>query len=304
MLQHITIPRGRIELAADLHLPDSADSAAPLRAVVLSTPGSSVKEQIGANYASRLAARGIAVLVFDPAHQGQSGGEPRDLEDPYRRGEDISYAVDALTTTPGIDPQRIGVLGICAGGGYAVHTARTDHRIKAVGTVVPGNMGTSFRSFQPDGPAAALDALADARTEEARSGEMARVNWLPDTFEDAAAAGLTDIDTTQAITYYRTERGGNEHSTNRRLSRSDSLLLGYDAFHLVDQLMTQPLQVILAGRIGNTGSYEAGMQLWKMAPKPVDLMVIEGAGHYEMYDEPEYVDAAVERLTNFYVNNL
>ncbi|MFE0353318.1 alpha/beta hydrolase [Streptomyces nigra] len=304
MIQHLTIPRGPINLAADLHLPDNAGSSAPLPAVVLSTPGSSVKEQIGANYASRLAARGIAALVFDPAHQGQSEGEPRDLEDPYRRGEDISYAIDALTTSPGIDPQRIGVLGICAGGGYAVHTARTDHRIKAVGTVVPGNMGTTWRSWQPDGPAAALDALADARIEETRSGEMTRVNWLPDTLEDAAAAGLTDIDTTQAITYYRTERGGNEHSTNRRLSRSDSLLMGYDAFHLVDQLMTQPLQVILAGRIGNTGSYETGMQLWKMAPNPVDLMVIDGAGHYEMYDEPEYVDAAVERLTSFYANNL
>ncbi|WP_031044216.1 alpha/beta hydrolase [Streptomyces sp. NRRL F-5650] len=304
MLQHLTIPRGPIELAADLHLPGNLDSAAPLRAVVVSTPGSSVKEQIGANYASRLAARGIAALVFDPAHQGQSGGEPRDFEDPYVRGEDISYAIDALGTIPGIDPQRIGVLGICAGGGYAVHTARTDHRIKAVATVVPGNMGTSFRSFQPDGPAAALDALADERIEETRSGEMTRVNWLPDTLEDAAAAGLTDIDTTQAITYYRTERGGSEHSTNRRLSRSDSLLLGYDAFHLVDQLMTQPLQVILAGRIGNTGSYDTGMQLWKLAPNPVDLMVIDGAGHYEMYDEPAYVDAAVERLTSFYANNL
>lgn len=304
MLQHLTIPRGPFELAADLHLPDNADSSAPLRAVVLSTPGSSVKGQIGANYASRLAARGIAALVFDPAHQGQSGGEPRDLEDPYRRGEDISYAIDVLTTTPGIDPHRIGVLGICAGGGYAVHTARTDHRIKAVGTVVPSNIGTSFRSFQPNVPAAALDALADARIEEARSGKTIRVNWLPDTLDDATTAGLTDIDTAQAVTYYRTERGGNEHSTNRRLSRSDSLLLGYDAFHLADQLMTQPLQVILAGRIGSTGSYDTGMQLWKLAPNPVDLMVIDGAGHYEMYDEPEYVDAAVERLTSFYANNL
>jgi fermentation-respiration switch protein FrsA (DUF1100 family) len=304
MLQHIAIPRGPIELAADLYLPDHIDDAAPLRAVVLSTPGSSVKEQIGANYASRLAARGIAALVFDPAHQGQSGGEPRDLENPYRRGEDISYAIDTLSTIPGIDPQRIGVLGICAGGSYAVHTARTDHRIKAVGTVVPGNMGTSFRSFQPDGAAAALDTMADARIAETRSGEPTRVNWLPDTLEEATAAGLTDIDTTQAITYYRTERGRNEHSTNRRLSRGDSLLLGYDAYHLVDQLMTQPLQVILAGRIGNTGSYESGQQLWKLAPNPVDLMVIEGAGHYEMYDEPEYVDAAVDRLANFYSNNL
>jgi fermentation-respiration switch protein FrsA (DUF1100 family) len=308
MLQHITIPRGPIELAADLHLPDrlpdAAGEATPLRAVVLSTPGSSVKEQIGANYASRLAARGIAALVFDPAHQGQSGGEPRDLEDPYRRGEDISYAIDTLSTIPGIDPGRIGVLGICAGGGYAVHTARTDHRIKAVGTVVPGDIGTSFRGFQPDGPVAALDAMADARTEEARTGELTRENWLPDTLEDAAAAGLTDIDTTQAITYYRTGRGHNEHSTNRRLSRGDALLLGYDAYHLVDQLMTQPLQVILAGRIGNTGSYESGMRLWKLAPNPVDLMVIEDAGHYEMYDVPEYVDAAVDRLATFYSDHL
>ncbi|PUB27564.1 hypothetical protein C8K30_10411 [Promicromonospora sp. AC04] len=309
MVQHITIPRGPIELAADLHLPDDLDldgidEAAPLRAVVLSTPGSSVKEQIGANYASRLAARGIAALVFDPAHQGQSGGEPRDLEDPYRRGEDISYAIDALSTVPGIDPHRIGVLGICAGGGYAVHTARTDHRIKAVGTVVPSDTGAAFRAFQPDGPAAALDTMADARTEEARTGELTRENWLPDTLEDAAAAGLTDIDTTQAITFYRTERGRNEHSTNRRLSRGDSLLLGYDAFHLVDQLMTQPLQVILAGRIGNTGSYETGMRLWKLAPNPVDLMVVDGAGHYEMYDEPQYVEAAVDRLVAFYSDNL
>ncbi|WP_020576639.1 hypothetical protein [Actinopolymorpha alba] len=66
----------------------------------------------------------------------------------------------------------------------------------------------------------------------------------------------------------------------------------------------KPGRVILAGRIGNTGSYESGMQLWKLAPNPVDLMVIDGAGHYEMYDEPEYVDAAVDRLVDFYSDNL
>ncbi|MFD9700549.1 alpha/beta hydrolase [Lentzea sp. NPDC059081] len=298
MLRHLTIPRGPIELAADLHLP--GDHATP-RAVVLSTPGSSVKEQIGANYASRLAAHGITALVFDPAHQGRSGGEPRDLEDPYRRGEDISCAIDALSTVPGVDPDRIGVLGICAGGSYAVHTARTDHRIKAVGTVVPSDIGAAFRGFQPDGPAAALDAMAAARTEENRTGELTRLNWLPDTLEEA---GPADLDTTQAITYYRTERGRSEHSTNRRLARGDALLLGFDPFHLADELLTQPVQVVLAGRRGTTGSYESGMRLWKMVPNPVDLMVVEDAGHYEMYDVPEYVDAAVDRLAAFYSEHL
>lgn len=250
VLQPLSIPRGPFDLAGHLYLPETFDRTQQQPAVVLSTPGSSVKEQVGANYASRLVARGLAALVFDPVHQGQSGGEPRDLEDPHRRGEDISYAIDALSSVPGINAGRIGVLGICAGGGYAVHTARTDHRIRAVGTVVAGNMGESWRSagFSPGGPAAALELLAGVRTEEVDSGELARANWLPDTLEDAAAAGITDIDNVQAITYYRTPRGGNEHSTNRRLTRSDSVLIGYDAFHLVDQLLTQPLQVILAAR--------------------------------------------------------
>lgn len=305
-VRSVSVPRGQLTLAADVHLPADFDGSASYPAVVLSTPGSSVKEQIGANYATRLAARGFVSVVFDSAYQGASGGEPRDLEDPYQRGEDISYVIDALSVMDGVDPGRIGVLGICAGGGYAVYTARTDHRIRAVATVVGGNMGDSWRSaaFAPDGPAKALDDLALTRRREAETGDMARVNWLPDTLEDAAAAGITDIDNTQALTYYRTPRGSHPRSTNRRLVRSDPLLLGYDAFHLVDQLLTQPLQVILAGRKGVTKSYEAGMKLWRMAPSPADLLIVEGAGHYEMYDVPEYVDQAVDRLATFYGRHL
>ncbi len=304
--RRLTIPRGPFSLAADLHLPSDFDPVERHRAVVLATPGSSVKEQIGANYAARLARNGLVALAFDPAYQGQSGGEPRDLEDPYQRGEDISCAVDALSAVAGVDPDRIGVLGICAGGGYAVHTARTDHRIKAVGTVVVSDIGEAFRGsgFSPDGAAVALDGLAASRATEVARGELVRVKWLPETPDEAVAAGLTDIDSTQAVRFYRTPRGWNEHSTNRRLARSDALLLGFDAFHLVDELLTQPLQVIVAGRRGITRSYETGMRLWDLAPNPIDLMVVEGAGHYEMYDEPRYVDQAVERLIGFYREHL
>ena len=306
MPTHHSIPRGPFHLAGDLHLPDDFDDTELRPAVVLSTPGSSVKEQIGANYAALLARHGLVALTFDPSHQGQSGGEPRDLEDPYRRGEDISYAIDAMSVLPGVDPNRIGLLGICAGGGYAVHTARTEHRIKAIGTVVAVNVGDSFRGRYraPDGLAASLDELAARRAEDVATGELTRVNWLPDTLKEAETLGITDIDTLQAITFYRASPAYSEHSTNRRLTRSDALLVGYDAYHLVDPLLSQPLQVIVAGRRGNTGQYESGMKLWEMAPNPVDLVVIEGAGHYEMYDVPEYVDQAVARLLAFYGEHL
>lgn len=309
MRQHRSIPRDSLTLAGVLHLPDDhlRDGARPdgpgRPAVVLSTPGSSVKEQIGANYASRLAARGYVALTFDPAYQGASTGEPRDREDPYRRSEDLSYAIDALVREPGVDPHRIGALGICAGGGYAVFTARTDHRIRALATVVAGNMGASWRSaaFAPDGPVAALDELAEERLAEEREGTPRRAAWLPDTPEAAREAGVTDRDTLEAVRYYRTARGAHERSTNRRLRRSDALLLGFDAFHLVDPLLTQPLQVVVAGREGGTtGQYEAGHELFALAPNPVDLLVVEGAGHYELYDDPRYVDQAVDRLVRFY----
>lgn len=86
MPQPLSIPRDSFDLAGHLYTPDGFEAAGSHAAVVLATPGSSVKEQIGANYAARLAARGLVAMVFDPAYQGVSGGEPRDLEDPYRRG--------------------------------------------------------------------------------------------------------------------------------------------------------------------------------------------------------------------------
>ena len=301
-MEKVTFKNGGITLAGNIRFPDGFDANQQYASLVISTPGSSVKEQIGACYGEKMAKKGFVTLAFDPSYQGQSGGEPRDLEDPAARVEDIRCAIDFLTTLSYVGENRIGVLGICAGGGYAVNAALTEHRIKAVGTVVAVNVGRARRqgAGSVDVIAKMLEAVGQQRTLEARGGQARRDPWIPDTPEAAVAAGITDRDVLDAVEYYRTPRGYSEYSTNRVLFKSQALMMGFDAFHLVEELLTQPLQVVVAGRVGMTGSYADGKQLWERANSQKNLLVIEGAGHYDMYDKTEYVDPAVNSLAEFY----
>jgi fermentation-respiration switch protein FrsA (DUF1100 family) len=303
--RRISFRNRSIEIAGNLYVPDDFDEAKRYAALVIATPGSSVKEQIGAIYAEKLSAQGFVVVTFDPSYQGESGGEPRDLEDPAARVEDIRCAADFLTTLPFVGEDNMGLLGICAGGGYAVNAALTEHRFKALGTVVAGNIGRAFRQMQPMAEVLKmLDAVGKQRTIEARGGDPRRDPWIPDTLKQAEASGVTDPDLLEAVGFYRESRYCHPNSTNRLFFQSFGLLLGFDAFHLVPELLTQPLQVIVGGRKGTTGSYDDGKTLFDLAPTKKDFFVIEGAGHYEMYYKPEYVDQAVEKLTVFYREHL
>lgn len=306
VLRHIVFRNGLNDVAGDLRLPDGMNENASYAALVLVTPGSSVKEQIGGTYAEKLAELGFVTLTFDPSFQGESGGEPRDLEDPASRIEDVRCAVDFLMTLPFVGEERVGVLGVCAGGGYAVSAAMTEHRLKAVGTVVAVNLGRANRQAElsPDAIVKTLEAVGRQRTAEARGGEQGRRNWLPDTPEDARTAGVTDPDTLAAIDYYRTARGFNANSSNRMYFASVGRLLAFDSFHLADQLLLQPLQVIVAGRLGTTFSFDDGKTIFERAPNRRDFFVVEGAGHYDMYDREPYVSQAVERLAGFYREHL
>ena len=170
---HVSFKNRDIDIAGNLHLPADFDETKSYAALVLATPGSSVKEQVGAIYAEKLAARGSLALTFDPSYQGESGGEPRDLEDPAARVEDIRCAVDYLMTLPYVDEERVGLLGICAGGGYAIHAALTEHRFKAVATVVASDIGQAFRGMLPDVRKTLVD-VGKQRTAEARGGDRRR----------------------------------------------------------------------------------------------------------------------------------
>src|SRR5690349_12680188 len=170
------------KLAAELHLPDNFSETIKYPAIVCIHPAGGVKEQTIGMYASRLAENGFVVLTFDASYQGASEGDPRYLEDPTARVEDARAGADYLSTLPYIDTNRMGVFGICAGGGYAISVAQTEHRFKAVATVSAAPMGEGFRNFlgNETPTSVLLDMLkkvGDQRTVEANSGELLYMHW-------------------------------------------------------------------------------------------------------------------------------
>ena len=301
MMNTVSFKNRSIELAGHLHLPADFDEGRAYAALVCVHPGSSVKEQTAGLYAARMAELGFVALAFDASHQGESGGEPRFVEDPATRIEDIRCAVDFLTTLAYVDAHRIGVLGVCAGGGYAVSAAMTDHRIKAVGTVVGAKGGGAFRA---SGAMEKLAAIGDQRTREARGEPALVTNWIPNTPEELAKTGNHELDLSEAVDYYRTARGQHPRSSNQLRFTSLGALIGFDAFHLVEELLTQPLQIVIGDKVGAFGSYEAGQELFRRATCTKDLLVVSGASHYDLYDRAEYVGQAVTKLAAFYTEHL
>lgn len=300
-MKPVTFRNRTWDVAAHLHLPRDFDENRKYAAVVCVHPGSSCKGQTAGIYAGKLAEEGFVTIAFDASYQGESGGEPRYIEDPATRVEDIRCAVDYLMTLPFIDEERIGVLGVCAGGGYAVNAAMTEHRIKAVGTVVAANIGRLYRSY---GAIPMLETIGKQRTAEARGGEPLISTWIPDSVDEREKAGMNDVDLVEAVDYYRTPRGQNECSPNKLRFTSLAGVLAFDAFHLVEELLVQPIQIITGDVPGLFGSMQEGRDLFARVKGEKDLFVVEGATHYDLYDRPEPVAKAVAKLAPFYRKHL
>jgi uncharacterized protein len=300
-MKTVLFPNGPIKMAGNLHLPRGFSPDRSYAAIVCVHPNGGVKEQTAGLYASKLAGEGMVTLAYDASYQGESGGEPRQEENPFARVEDVCAAVDYLTTLGFVGQQRIGVLGICAGGGYAIHAAMTDRRIKAVGTVSAINFGAMCRAGY-EGTAAPTQAVeflemaAKARTAEAQGEPMAMLPFTPSNPEDADMAPHPDY--REAYYYYHTPRAQHPHAPSVYPVHSLARLVTYDAFHFADQFLTQPLQLVAGSEAGSLCYSQDAFT--RAASRDKNLHIVDGAGHVDLYDRPECVAEVMTKLAPFY----
>ncbi|NLS18827.1 alpha/beta hydrolase [Rhizobium sp. P40RR-XXII] len=291
-------------IAANILFPPAFDEAKTYPTIVSVHPFGSCKEQTSGNvYGKALAEQGFVVIAYDASFQGASGGSPRWIESPSQRVEDISHVIDYAVTLPYVDADRIGVIGVCGGGGYVLNATLTEKRIKAVVGITPVNIGRLFREgFSGYDPIGALEAMAAQRTREARGGELQVNELLPASPDMATKAGLTERDVFEATDYYKTPRGQREGGWTRMLFSHAQKTLAWDAFAFTETLLTQPMMVVIGQKVGAFGAFRDGMEAYgrAVASKDRQLVSLEDWSHYDLYDKPEPVGLALEKLVPFF----
>lgn len=300
MRRNVTFESHGLRVVGHLYVPDDYKAGERRPAIVTSHPFGGVKEQTAGLYARKLSEKGFVALAFDASYQGESEGEPRHLEDPFARAEDIRSAVSYLSTLDEVDPERIGALGICASGGYVPYTAQTEQRIKAVATVSAADMGALFREGLGGGGSmenlhAMLDAAGKDRTEQAKGKPPRLEHIVPNTPKEVTPDTPTLY--REGTDYYRTPRAQHPNSQNWYVFSAVDKIAAYSSYDRVDLISPHPL-LMIAGTRADTRYFSE--QAIAKAKEPKELFLIKGASHIDLYDKEEFVGPAIEKLDGFF----
>ncbi len=292
-----------LDIAANVYTPANHDPKKKYPTIVVAHPNGGVKEQVAGLYAQRLAELGYITIAMDAAYQGGSGGEPRNVDKPAHRIEDLHGAADFITRYAGVDKDRLGVLGICGGGGYTLAAAQSDKRFKAVATLSMFNSGrvrrNGFADSQLNTIQERLQQASDARAQEAAGGKVLYSGDADMTDEQIAALPFEMY--RQGYEYYwRTH--AHSGSTFRYTTSSLLDLMRWDATDRVE-LIDRPLLMIAGSKADSLYMSEDAF-VKAGGTKDKELFRIEGATHIETYWVPRYVDAAMAKLTAFYAKTL
>ncbi len=285
MVEHSKVTfhnRYGITLAADLYKPKNAEG--PLAAIAVSGPYGAVKEQVSGRYAQTMAERGFLTIAFDPSFYGESSGEPRYLTSPEISTDDFSAAVDYLLTRDDVDPDRIGIIGICGWGGFALNAAANDPRIKATVTSTMYDMSRVnangyFDAMSVDDRYKLRRQLNDLRTEEYRNGVYGRDGGVVDPVPADAPLFVK-----QYHDYYKTERGYHRRSpnSNEGLNRTNSLaFINMPILSYIGEIRSAVLIIHGAEAHSRYFSEDAYKRLNGENKK---LLIIPGANHVDLYD--------------------
>lgn len=296
-MKKVNFKSNNLNVVANMYFPENFDENNQYPAIVVNHPAGGVKEQTAGLYAERLATLGYVTMAYDASYQGESEGQPHNLENPSSRVEDVRAAVDYFNTLDFIDDSRIGALGICAGGGYTIKAAQTEKRIKAVVGISAADIGQNFRKGWTGNQDEKdinplLEQVAEQRKAEANGAPQKLVGFvLEEPTEDM------DQETKDGWEYYRTPRAQHERSINQFPFISFDRIIEFTAFDLVDKLLTQPVLFIAGSEAGTLWQSE---NAYERALEPKDIHIVEGANHFDMYDKEPFVTEAVEKMNSFY----
>jgi len=294
-----------ITIVANVYTPPNYNATQKYPAIVIAHPNGGVKEQVAGLYAQRLAEQGYITITADAAYQGGSGGTPRYVDKPANRIEDIHGMGDFISQYKGVDTARLGLLGICGGGGYSLKAAQADKRFKAVATVSMFNSGVVRRNGFMNSQFATiqqrLKQASDARALEAAGGKVLYANDNTPALTDKQLAELPfDLYREGYLYYGKTHAHPNSSGKYTLSSLMD--LMTWDASSNMD-LINQPL-LMIAGSKADT-YYMTDDAFGKATnAKSKELFLINGATHIQTYWKPEYVSQAVNKLVGFYQINL
>lgn len=299
----VTYKLNGITIAANIYTPANFDSSKTYPAVVVAHPNGGVKEQVAGLYAQRLAESGYITIAADAAYQGASGGTPRNVDKPSFRIEDIRGMADFITHYKGVDPDHLGLLGICGGGGYSLKAAQTDKRFKAIATISMFNSGVVRRNgFMNSGLSTIqqrLQQASEARAKEAAGGE---ITYAADTKTTDEMADKMPFDLYREGHYYYNKTHAHPNSTFRYTMSSLLDLMEFDAASNMD-LINQPLLMIAGSKADTYYMTDSAFHLATGA-KQKELFLIQGATHIQTYYVPEYVSMALNKLNEFFKKSL
>ncbi len=303
-IERVTYPNiaANTVIAANLFKPAGFDASKRYAAIVVGHPFGGVKKQTAGLHALKLAQMGFVTLSFDASHYGDSTGEPRYTEVPTTRVGDYGAGVDFFTHQPFVDPARIGVLGVCGGGGYSVSAAAIDHRVRAIATVSMYDMGRARRQGLGDSMTyeqrmKLLDDIAHQRSIEAAGGGRRDIRALPTQPATAATPAIVR----EFLDYYDTPRGKHPNSTGWYAFTSLAPMMNFFPFVQVETISPRPLLMVVGEK---AESAYFSQDAYQRAAEPKELFVVPGATHVDLYDNPRYTTQSVGRLTSFFRQHL